>query len=118
MVRQFYIDKIVPFVDKSVVKVFTGIRRCGKSRIMGMVRDMLIARGVDENQIVEANFESKKMRFVANVNVAFAHVQSCAARVSGKRLYLLFDEIQELDGWEKFINSLLVDFDVDVYLTG
>ena len=118
MVRQFYIDKIAPFVDKSVVKVFTGIRRCGKSRIMGMVRDMLIARGVDENQIVEANFESKKMRFVANVNVAFAHVQSCAARVSGKRLYLLFDEIQELDGWEKFINSLLVDFDVDVYLTG
>ena len=118
MVRQFYIDKIVPFVDKGVVKVFTGIRRCGKSRIMGMVRDLLLARGVGENQIVEANFESRRLDFVKNADVAFAHVKSCADAVPGKRLYLLFDEIQELDGWEKFINALLVDFDVDVYLTG
>lgn len=118
MVRRFYIDKIVPFVDKSVVKVFTGIRRCGKSHIMGMVRDMLIANGVGENQIIEANFESKKLSFVRNVDVAFAHVQSCATGVQDKRLYLLFDEIQELEGWEKFINSIIVDFDVDVYLTG
>ena len=118
MVRRFYLDKIAPFVDKSVVKVFTGIRRCGKSRIMDMVRDVLIANGVGENQIIEANFESKKLSFVKNVDVAFAHVQSCAAGVQGKRLYLLFDEIQELEGWEKFINSIIVDFDVDVYLTG
>ena len=118
MVRRFYIDKIAPFVDKSVVKVFTGIRRCGKSRIMDMVRDMLIANGVGENQIIEANFESKKLSFVRNVDVAFAHVQSCATGVQGKKLYLLFDEIQELEGWEKFINSIIVDFDVDVYLTG
>lgn len=118
MVRRFYLDKIAPFVDKSVVKVFTGIRRCGKSRIMGMVRDMLVSNGIGENQIIEANFESKKLSFVKNVDVAFAHVQSCAAGVQGKRLYLLFDEIQELEGWEKFINSIIVDFDVDVYLTG
>ena len=118
MVRRFYLDKIAPFVDKSVVKVFTGIRRCGKSRIMDMVRDVLIANGVGENQIIGANFESKKLSFVKNVDVAFAHVQSCAAGVQGKRLYLLFDEIQELEGWEKFINSIIVDFDVDVYLTG
>lgn len=118
MVRRFYLDKIAPFVDKSVVKVFTGIRRCGKSRIMDMVRDVLIANGVGENQIIEANFESKKLSFVKNVDVAFAHVQSCAAGIQGKRLYLLFDEIQELEGWEKFINSIIVDFDVDVYLTG
>lgn len=118
MVRRFYLDKIAPFVDKSVVKVFTGIRRCGKSRIMDMVRDVLIANGVGENQIIEANFESKKLSFVKNVDVALAHVQSCAAGVQGKRLYLLFDEIQELEGWEKFINSIIVDFDVDVYLTG
>lgn len=118
MVRQFYIDKIAPFVDKGVIKVFTGIRRCGKSRIMGMVRDLLLARGVGENQIVEANFESRRLDFVKNADVAFAHVKSCADAVPGKRLYLLFDEIQELAGWEKFINALLVDYDVDVYLTG
>ena len=118
MVRQFYIDKIAPFVDKGVIKVFTGIRRCGKSRIVGMVRDLLLARGVGENQIVEANFESRRLDFVKNADVAFAHVKSCADAVPGKRLYLLFDEIQELDGWEKFINALLVDYDVDVYLTG
>ena len=64
MNRPFYINQIVPFIDKGVVKVFTGIRRCGKSRIMGMVRDVLLSRGVTDGQIVEANFESKKTDFV------------------------------------------------------
>ena len=64
MKRSFYINQITPFIDKGVVKVFTGIRRCGKSHIMGMVRDMLLSNGVREEQIVEANFESQKIDFV------------------------------------------------------
>ena len=118
MKRDFYLRKISPLVDKNIVKVFTGIRRCGKSYIMDMVRDLLVAQGVPENQIVEANFESKKLDFVKTVDLAFSHIKSLYESVGSKRLYLLFDEIQELDGWEKFINALLVDFDVDVYITG
>lgn len=118
MKRPFYIGQIVPFIDKPVVKVFTGIRRCGKSHLMGMVRGELLARGVPATRIVEANFESKKTEFVRTPEMAFSHVRSCAERAEGQRVYLLFDEIQELDGWEKFVNALLVDFDVDVYLTG
>lgn len=118
MTREFYIGQITPFIDKRVVKVFTGIRRCGKSCIMGMVRDLLLSRGVDERQIVEANFESKKIDFVKTADLAFAHVKARSEKLEGRRLYLLFDEIQELDGWEKLVNAILVDFDVDVYITG
>ena len=85
---------------------------------MGMVRDLLLSRGVGKDQIVEANFESKKTVFVKTADLAFAHVKARADELAGKRLYLLFDEIQELDGWEKFVNAILVDFDVDVYITG
>ena len=118
MKRGFYIEKIMPLVDKNIIKVFTGIRRCGKSYIMSMVRDLLVARGVSVKQMVEANFESKKMDFVKTADLAFSHVKTQSESVDGKRLYLLFDEIQELDGWEKFLNALLVDFDVDIYITG
>ena len=118
MKRPFYIGQIAPFIDKPVIKVFTGIRRCGKSHLMGMVHEELLARGVPATRIVEANFESKKTDFARTPEMAFSHVRSCAERTEGKKLYLLFDEIQELDGWEKFVNALLVDFDVDVYLTG
>ena len=89
MLRPFYVNQIIPFIDKGVVKVFTGIRRCGKSHIMGMVRDVLLSRGVAANQIVEANFESKKTDFVKTADLAFFHVKNCSERVGGKRLYLL-----------------------------
>ena len=118
MKRCYYIDQISPFIDKGLVKVFTGIRRCGKSYIMEMVRDILAERGILAEQIVEANFESKVLDFVKSVESAVEHVKSCAEAAGGKRLYLLFDEIQELEGWEKLINSLIIDFDVDVYITG
>ena len=118
MKRSYYVDQISPFIDKGLVKVFTGIRRCGKSYIMEMVRDMLIERGVAASQIVEANFESKTLDFVKSVELSVGYVKSRAETVGGKRLYLLFDEIQELDGWEKLVNSLLIDFDVDIYITG
>ena len=57
--RSYYVDQIRPFIDKGLIKVFTGIRRCGKSHIMEMVRDVLLGQGVPASQIVEANFESK-----------------------------------------------------------
>ncbi len=118
MKRPFYINQLKPFIDKQIVKVLTGIRRCGKSRIMGMLRDELLTMGIECDQVIEANFESKRLEFVKSVEAAFSYVKERSEALPGKRLYLLFDEIQELDGWERLVNSILVDFDVDVYLTG
>ena len=81
MKRSYYVDQISPFIDKGLVKVFTGIRRCGKSYIMEMVRDMLIERGVAASQIVEANFESKTLDFVKSVELSVGYVKSRAETV-------------------------------------
>ena len=73
MNRSYYVDQIRPFIDKGLVKVFTGIRRCGKSHIMEMVRDMLVGQGVPASQIVEANFESKVLDFVKSVDLSVGY---------------------------------------------
>ena len=86
MKRAYYIDQIRPFIDKGLVKVFTGIRRCGKSHIMEMVRDMLVEGGIPASQIVEANFESKVQDFVKSEELSVGHVKSRAEAVGGKRL--------------------------------
>jgi len=116
--RPDYIAKIVPYVDKKIIKVLTGIRRSGKSRLLEMVGDIIRARNVAKECIILANFESKVDESVRSVESMVARVKAVAEAHKGSRLYLLFDEIQELEGWEKLVNSLDVDFDVDIYLTG
>lgn len=116
--RPFYIKKIEPFVDKSIIKVLVGIRRSGKSFIMGFVKDLLIKRGVVENQIVEVNFESRMLPFIKTTDAIYEFVKEKAAKNPQRRLYLLFDEIQEVEGWETLINAVSIDFNVDIYLTG
>lgn len=118
MKREFYIDRITPFVDKKIIKVLTGIRRCGKSFIMGMLKDELLARKIAPEQIIEANFESRKLDFVQSVDLAYGAIRDRVATLENRRVYLLFDEIQELEGWERLVNSVFVDFDADIYLTG
>ena len=116
--RPDYMNKILPFIDMNVIKVFTGIRRCGKSTILSMLRKHLLEkRGIFSQNIIEVNFESKKMDFNQTVEKSYEFIKQQSQALSGK-LYLLFDEIQELDGWEKLINTLTIDFDVDIYLTG
>lgn len=116
--RPSYIAKVEPYIDKKIIKVLTGIRRCGKSRLLGMVADLIRTRGVAENRIIVANFESKVDESVRSIEAMVARVKAASEVVGGARLYLFFDEIQELSGWEKLVNSLDVDFDVDIYLTG
>ena len=116
--RPFYIEKIKPYIDKNIIKVLVGIRRSGKSFIMMMVKDLLKANGIDKTHIIEANFESKALPFDKTADGLYAYVKARAGKSRGRRLYLLLDEIQEVEGWEKVVDAFTVDFPVDVYLTG
>ena len=116
--RSAYFSKIVPFIDKPVVKVITGIRRCGKSVMMEQIQDHLIKEGVASECILSLNFESLTDERVKSFESVSAVVKLLAESSGGKKLYLFFDEIQELEGWEKLVNSYLIDFDCDIYITG
>ena len=118
IIRSAYFDKIVPFIDKPVVKVITGIRRCGKSVMMEQIQNYLVKKGVNEKCILSLNFESFTDERVHSFESVSAAVKSLDENSGGKKLYLFFDEIQELDGWEKLINSYLIDFNCDIYITG
>ncbi len=115
--REAYMTQIRPFMDQDIVKVLTGIRRCGKSVMLQLIREELLARGIRKEQIELINFESRAAAYVQDVDASYAHIKQLADTGPGK-LYLLLDEIQELDGWETMINSCMIDFDVDIYITG
>ncbi len=112
--RQAYLERIKPFIDKDIIKIFTGIRRSGKSTLMAQVRDVLAERGVVEEQMITINFEDLRYR---SQTVEALH-EEILNQYSGDRLYLFFDEIQELESWEELINSMRVTIDSDIYLTG
>jgi len=115
--REIYMAKIRPFINKEIVKVLTGIRRSGKSVMLELVKQELIDQGANESQFLHINFESKKYEFALSVEALYEVVRELALKEQHK-IYLLLDEIQELDGWEKLVNSCLVDFDADIYITG
>ena len=115
--RDLYMKKISPFIDTPVVKVITGIRRCGKSVFMEQIRLELIKRGVPEKQILFLNLESQTDTRVRDLDSVLQAVKSMAPS-KRKRVYLFLDEVQELLGWETMINSFLVDFNIDIYITG
>ena len=112
--RQAYLERIKPFIDTDIVKIITGIRRSGKSTLMAQVRDMLVERGVSEKQIIALNFEDLRLRSKTPLTLH----EEILNQYSGSRLYLMFDEIQELESWEELVNSLRVTIDSDIYLTG
>lgn len=113
--RPIYMNKVIPFIDTNIVKVFTGIRRCGKSVMMDLVKDELLKRGINKEQILSLNFESKTDERCKSIDSVLDAVKKFKQE---KKIYLFFDEIQELPGWEKLINSFLIDFNVDIYITG
>lgn len=118
IIRSSYFDKIIPFINKPLVKVITGIRRCGKSVMMGQIQDYLLKNGVNAERILSLNFESFTDVRVQSFETVSVAVKSLVENSNNKKLYLFFDEIQELDGWEKLINSYLIDFNCDIYITG
>lgn len=111
-------QKIRPFMNTPVVKVFTGIRRCGKSVMMELVQTELREKGIAETHILALNFESAVDSRIRTIDTVLDAVREREKRAGEGRLYLFFDEIQELVGWETLVTSLLVDIDADIYITG
>ena len=116
-IRKSYIDQILPFFDMPLVKVLTGVRRCGKSTIMLMLMDELKKRGVPESRMVRFNFDTLEWQNADAMQV-FKQIKSKLA--SGGRTYLFLDEIQEIENWERLVNTLMEEaaYDVDIFVTG
>ena len=113
--RELYMKQIRPFIGKDLVKVMTGIRRCGKSSLLKLMVEHLKECGVEEEQIIEMNFESHAYKRM-NSDAFYDYVKQRI--IPGKRMYLFFDEIQRVPDWEDSINSFRVDFNCDIYITG
>ena len=115
--RELYMSKIRPFLHKDIVKVLSGIRRSGKSVMLELIQQEMIQQGISEKQFLSINFESKLNDYTASLDATYEVIKEFANR-SEYKVYLFLDEIQELEGWEKMVNSCIIDFDVDIYITG
>ncbi|MBQ0064317.1 MAG: ATP-binding protein [Firmicutes bacterium] len=112
--RDLYLDKLLAFKDTEPVKVVTGIRGCGKTTLLKLMVQHLKDNDVDENQIIEMNFESGEYKNMTSDEV-YSFIKG---KYAEKRMYLFFDEIQRIDKWEDAINAFRVDLDCDIYVTG
>lgn len=115
--RPHYMKAIEPFMDTDIIKVLTGIRRGGKSVMLRLIQKELLRRGVEAGQIFALNFEDLDTQPLAHA-AALDHWVKEKAKSIHKRIYLFLDEIQEVEHWEKAINSLRASLDVDIYITG
>ena len=108
--------KILPFVDTPFVKIITGIRRCGKSTILKMIQEKLLERNILPEQILFYRFDSLELEHIRTASDMYQEIK--AHLFSSAKTYLLLDEVQEVNNWEKAVNSLMADFDVDIFVTG
>lgn len=110
-------QRIRPFMNTDLIKVFTGIRRAGKSVMLELVKNELKESGIGEENFLCINFEKFSNSQFLDVESLYKKITDFQKNTKGK-IYLFFDEIQEVDGWEKCINSCRIDFDCDIYITG
>ncbi len=115
--RELYMERIRPFIGKELIKVMTGFRRSGKSVMLQLIQDELAAQGVQKQQFISFNFEKMGFEHLCSAKALHDEVMRLAADIDGK-VYLFFDEIQEVRSWEKCVNSLRVDLNCDIYITG
>lgn len=114
--RPLYLNKIMPFVDTPFVKILTGVRRCGKSTILKMIQKKLKEEyHITDEQILSYRFDSMEYEDMTSKRL----YQELKTKIlNTKKTYLFLDEIQEINGWEKVVNTLSSDYDVDIYITG
>lgn len=114
--RPLYLNKIMPFVDTPFVKILTGVRRCGKSTILKMIQKKLKEEHhITGEQILSYRFDSMEYEDMTSKEL----YQELKTKIlNTKKTYLFLDEIQEINGWEKVVNTLASDYDVDIYITG
>ena len=115
--RNLYLEEIKKYINKPIIKVITGMRRSGKSMILKLIQEELQNIGIVKENIIYMNFESLIFMDIKDFEALYKHIIEKTSDKKGK-IYILLDEIQEVKGWEKAINSFLVDLDVDIYITG
>lgn len=114
--RPAYLDRIRPFIGKNIIKVLVGVRRCGKSTLLSFIRNEIVGNGTDERYVTFLNFESAQTAHIRTKEDLVAYM---AERIDpSTKHYAFLDEIQQVPGWEKALASLMVDFDIDLYVTG
>lgn len=115
--RDLYLNQLIQFKDKPLVKVITGIRRCGKSTLLSLFEMYLQSCGVPEDHVIRMNFESFEFDEIRKYTHLYAYIKGKMTCLDEK-YYILLDEVQQVESWEKVINSFLVDSNVDIYITG
>lgn len=114
--RPDYLNKLIDFKDKDLVKIVTGIRRCGKSTLLDLFKDYLLESGINKSNIIHMNMESMQYRSLLDYVDFYEYISGQI--VKGEKNYLIFDELQAVAHWEKAVESFRLDFDVDIYITG
>lgn len=113
--RDKYLDQLIEVKDLNLIKVITGVRRCGKSTLLLQYKDYLLENGIKESDILYMSFESAEWYEIKNYKDLYNYIKS---KYHNTRIYLLLDEVQNVEDWEKAVNSLLVDINCDIYVTG
>lgn len=111
-----YLERLIAFKDKQVIKIITGIRRCGKSTLLEMFQTYLLGSGVDEEQIIAINFEDYDFIDLIEPKNLYAYIKE--RLLPHKRMYLFFDEIQHVKDFQRVVDSLYIKKDIDIYITG
>ena len=115
--RDLYLNQLIQFKDKKLIKVITGLRRSGKSTLLSLFENHLITSGVDRNHIIRMNFESFEFDEITNYKELHEYINKRILDPN-KRHYILLDEVQQVSSWERVINSFFVDANVDIFITG
>ena len=115
ILRENYLKKLIDAKDTEFIKVITGVRRIGKSTLLLMFKDYLINNGIKNDNIIYINFESAIYDDIKNYKDLYNYIKD---KIKNDKVYVLLDEVQNVESWEKAINSFKVDFDVDIYITG
>jgi len=115
--RDLYLNQLIKFKDKKLIKVITGLRRSGKSTLLSLFENHLITSGVDRNHIIRMNFESFEFDEITNYKELHEYINKRILDPN-KRHYILLDEVQQVSSWERVINSFFVDANVDIFITG
>lgn len=114
--RQEYLNKLIAFRDKQIIKIITGIRRCGKSTLMELYQNWLKEQGVEDSQIIFINFEDLDYEELTDYKKLYAYVKE---RLNNDRMtYVFFDEVHNVDNFPKVVDSLYIKKNVDMYITG
>ena len=116
IVRPYYLDILKTYRDVPLVKILAGIRRCGKSTILDMLKDDLLGSGIAADHVIHLRYTSEELDDGMTAKQMYRDIKE--KMTDGERYYLLLDEVQEVDGWEKAVNSLLEDSNTDIYVTG